>query len=62
VDLVLSPQYDLRVVLVHDGLYGRNHLYSYVRYKGAWWKTVEYKVSEVRHFDIHLGDSLSFQF
>ncbi|KZT72928.1 hypothetical protein DAEQUDRAFT_808891 [Daedalea quercina L-15889] len=40
-------RYDLRVVLVHDGLYGRKHLYSYVKDKGTWWKTQDYIVSEV---------------
>ncbi|KAI0364511.1 hypothetical protein BV20DRAFT_1107189 [Pilatotrama ljubarskyi] len=40
-------QYDLRAVIVHDGLFGRSHLYSYVKYKGKWWKTVDYVVTEV---------------
>ncbi|OBZ66914.1 hypothetical protein A0H81_13252 [Grifola frondosa] len=40
-------RYDLRVVLVHDGQYGRNHLYSYVKQRGTWWKTVDYTVTEV---------------
>ncbi|OCH87159.1 hypothetical protein OBBRIDRAFT_827877 [Obba rivulosa] len=40
-------RYDLRVVLVHDGLYGRSHLYSYVKQKDKWWKTVDYLVTEV---------------
>ncbi|TFY81122.1 hypothetical protein EWM64_g2892 [Hericium alpestre] len=40
-------QYDLRVVLVHDGLPGRNHLYSYVQHLDRWWKTVDYTVTEV---------------
>lgn len=40
-------QYDLRVVLVHDGFHGRSHLYSYVKHKGVWWKTVDYVVTEV---------------
>ncbi|TFY68606.1 hypothetical protein EVJ58_g910 [Rhodofomes roseus] len=40
-------RYDLRVVLVHDGLYGRKHLYSYVKEKGMWWKTQDYIVTEV---------------
>ncbi|KAI8972449.1 hypothetical protein BD414DRAFT_560365 [Trametes punicea] len=41
-------RYDLRAVIVHDGLFGRSHLYSYVKYKGKWWKTVDYMVTEVR--------------
>ncbi|CDO71510.1 hypothetical protein BN946_scf184910.g9 [Trametes cinnabarina] len=40
-------RYDLRAVIVHDGLYGRSHLYSYVKSKGKWWKTVDYVVTEV---------------
>ncbi|KAI1792356.1 hypothetical protein LXA43DRAFT_1060642 [Ganoderma leucocontextum] len=40
-------RYDLRAVLVHDGLYGRNHLYSYVKHKGQWWKTLDYSVTKV---------------
>ncbi|KZT08631.1 uncharacterized protein LAESUDRAFT_811244 [Laetiporus sulphureus 93-53] len=50
-------RYDLRVVLVHDGLYGRNHLYSYVKHKNAWWKTVDYAVTEVSE-DTVLNDSI----
>ncbi len=42
-----ATQYDLRVVIVHDGLYGRNHLYSYVKQNGEWWKTVDYAVTKV---------------
>ncbi|KAI0962288.1 hypothetical protein AcV7_001167 [Taiwanofungus camphoratus] len=40
-------RYDLRVVLVHDGLFGRSHLYSYVKHNDTWWKTVDYAVTEV---------------
>ncbi|TBU42983.1 hypothetical protein BD309DRAFT_922591 [Dichomitus squalens] len=40
-------RYDLRAVLVHDGLYGRSHLYSYVKHKGQWWKTLDYHVTKV---------------
>ncbi|KAH8083351.1 hypothetical protein BXZ70DRAFT_958549 [Cristinia sonorae] len=40
-------RYDLRFVIVHDGLYGRNHLYSYVNQRGQWWKTVDYHVTQV---------------
>ncbi|KAI0357849.1 hypothetical protein OH77DRAFT_1583695 [Trametes cingulata] len=40
-------QYDLRAVIVHDGLFGRSHLYSYVKCKGKWWKTMDYMVTEV---------------
>ena len=40
-------QYDLRAVLVHDGLYGRSHLYSYIKHKGQWWKTLDYHVTKV---------------
>ncbi|KAJ7039735.1 hypothetical protein C8F04DRAFT_277914 [Mycena alexandri] len=39
--------YDLRSVLVHTGLPGRKHIYSYVHDKGVWWKTVDYTVTEV---------------
>ncbi|KAI0329993.1 hypothetical protein GY45DRAFT_1412263 [Cubamyces sp. BRFM 1775] len=48
-------RYDLRAVIVHDGLFGRSHLYSYVKYKGKWWKTVDYTVSEVNE-DVVLND------
>ncbi|KAL1939454.1 hypothetical protein VTO73DRAFT_10010 [Trametes versicolor] len=48
-------QYDLRAVIVHDGLFGRSHLYSYVKYKGKWWKTVDYVVTEVPE-DVVLND------
>ncbi|KAJ7770452.1 hypothetical protein B0H16DRAFT_1306638 [Mycena metata] len=39
--------YDLRSVLVHTGLPGRKHIYSYVHDKGVWWKIVDYTVTEV---------------
>lgn len=31
---------------MHDGVYGRNHLYSYVNDNGTWWKTVDWVVTE----------------
>ncbi|THH02020.1 hypothetical protein EW026_g774 [Hermanssonia centrifuga] len=40
-------KYDLRVVIVHDGVYGRSHLYSYVKQKGIWWKTLDSVVAAV---------------
>ncbi|KII90148.1 hypothetical protein PLICRDRAFT_174928 [Plicaturopsis crispa FD-325 SS-3] len=55
-------RYDLRVVFVHDGLFGRKHLYSYVQDQGKWWKTVDSLVDEVSEetvlndqSGIHLG-------
>ncbi|KAJ7131562.1 hypothetical protein C8R43DRAFT_1024703 [Mycena crocata] len=47
--------YDLRAVLVHTGLPGRKHIYSYVFDKGTWWKTVDYMVTEVTE-DVVLSD------
>ncbi|KAJ7476769.1 hypothetical protein FB451DRAFT_247238 [Mycena latifolia] len=47
--------YDLRAVLVHTGLPGRKHIYSYVQDKGTWWKTVDYTVTEVSE-DLVLSD------
>jgi len=32
---------------MHDGVYGRNHLYSYVNDNETWWKTVDWVVTEV---------------
>ncbi|KDQ64316.1 hypothetical protein JAAARDRAFT_187660 [Jaapia argillacea MUCL 33604] len=48
-------RYDLRVVLVDDGVLGRKHLYSYVKYVGKWWKTVDDIVTEVTE-DVVLND------
>lgn len=31
---------------MHDGMYGRTHLYSYVNDNGTWWKTVDWAVTE----------------
>jgi hypothetical protein len=31
---------------MHDGVYGRSHLYSYVNDSGTWWKTVDWVVEE----------------
>ncbi|KAI0340340.1 hypothetical protein BDW22DRAFT_1360280 [Trametopsis cervina] len=58
---LVSPElqrhrYDLRAVLMHDGLYGRNHLYTYTKYKGAWWKAMEYDIHEVSE-DVVLNDN-----
>lgn len=41
-------QYDLRVVFLHDGLYGRKHLYSYVRDRNKWWKIADTTIERVR--------------
>jgi hypothetical protein len=35
------------VVFIHDGIFGRKHLYSYVEDKGKWWKTFDSAVTEV---------------
>ncbi|KAI6014460.1 hypothetical protein PISMIDRAFT_26984 [Pisolithus microcarpus 441] len=40
-------RYDLRVVFMHDGLYGRKHLYCYVRDKGQWWKIADSLIEQV---------------
>lgn len=40
-------KYTLRVVLMHDGMIGRKHLYSYVNNRGTWWKTLDHDVSQV---------------
>ena len=32
---------------MHDGVYGRSHLYSYVNDNGTWWKTLDWVVTEV---------------
>ncbi|KAJ7510628.1 hypothetical protein B0H11DRAFT_2215383 [Mycena galericulata] len=50
-----SHPYDLRAVLVHTGLPGRKHIYSYVYDKGSWWKTVDYTVTEVTE-DLVMSD------
>jgi len=48
-------RYDLRAVLVHDGLLGRKQIYSYVQDKGTWWKSIDTAVTEVPE-DIVLAD------
>jgi hypothetical protein len=35
---------------MHDGVYGRNHLYSYVNDNDKWWKTVDWVVTEASDF------------
>jgi len=40
-------KYDLRVVLMHDGLKGRKHVYSYVHHDDVWWKIVGHTVTKV---------------
>ncbi|KAF9224715.1 hypothetical protein BS17DRAFT_751550 [Gyrodon lividus] len=55
-------RYDLRVVFMHDGLYGRKHLYSYVHDKSSWWKIADSSIEKVSeevvlndHAGLHLG-------
>ncbi|KAK0469256.1 uncharacterized protein EV420DRAFT_1493348 [Desarmillaria tabescens] len=49
--------YDLRAVLMHDGLPGRKHVYLYTQDAGGiWWKTVDTVVTEVPEEDV-LRDS-----
>ncbi|KZP04592.1 hypothetical protein FIBSPDRAFT_1054581 [Athelia psychrophila] len=55
-------EYNLRAVLVHDGLFGRKSLYSYVQDQGKWWKTIDASVTEVTEVTVltdptglHLG-------
>ncbi|KAF5348037.1 hypothetical protein D9758_010059 [Tetrapyrgos nigripes] len=49
--------YELRAVLVHTGLSGRKHIYSYVQdTQCRWWKTVDYTVSQVSEEEV-LGDT-----
>ncbi|KDQ12439.1 hypothetical protein BOTBODRAFT_189177 [Botryobasidium botryosum FD-172 SS1] len=38
--------FNLCSVLVHDGLPGRNHVFSYIRSSGKWWKSVDHTVTE----------------
>jgi len=55
-------RFNLCSVLVHDGLPGRNHLFSYIRSSGKWWKCVDHTVTEVSEqtvlndtIGLHLG-------
>ncbi|KAI5120397.1 hypothetical protein M0805_000176 [Coniferiporia weirii] len=45
--LLQKHRYDLRAVLVHDGLFGRNHIHSFVQHDGKWWRTQDSSVVEV---------------
>ncbi|KAG9102524.1 hypothetical protein FRC07_010216 [Ceratobasidium sp. 392] len=54
-ELTTMP-YDLRAVIIHDGLLGRAHLFSYVRRADKWWKVVDSTVSEVSEETV-LSDS-----
>jgi len=42
-----QKKYDLRAVLMHDGLKGRKHVYSYINHDGEWWKIVNYTATKV---------------
>ncbi|EUC61380.1 ubiquitin carboxyl-terminal hydrolase [Rhizoctonia solani AG-3 Rhs1AP] len=48
--------YDLQAVVIHDGLLGRTHMFSYVRHNGKWWKVVDDDVTEASEETV-LGDS-----
>ncbi|KIJ59889.1 hypothetical protein HYDPIDRAFT_99805 [Hydnomerulius pinastri MD-312] len=61
-DELQQVRYDLRVVFMHDGLYGRKHLYSYVHDKSSWWKIADLVIEQVTedvvlndHTGLHLG-------
>jgi len=42
-------QYDLRAVLMSDGIPGRDHTYAYLRgYDGNWYKSLDATMTEVR--------------
>jgi len=34
-------------VLMHDGLKGRKHVYSYIKHDDAWWKVVDHTTTKV---------------
>ncbi|KAG8705875.1 hypothetical protein FRC08_001402, partial [Ceratobasidium sp. 394] len=53
---LMTIPYDLRAVVIHDGLLGRAHLFSYVRRADKWWKVVDATVTEVTE-DTVLSDS-----
>ncbi|KAG9094287.1 hypothetical protein FRC06_010961 [Ceratobasidium sp. 370] len=53
---LMTIPYDLRAVVIHDGLLGRAHLFSYVRRADKWWKVVDATVSEVTE-DTVLNDT-----
>ncbi|QRV98642.1 ubiquitin carboxyl-terminal hydrolase [Ceratobasidium sp. AG-Ba] len=54
---LMNLPYDLRAVLIHDGLLGRSHLFSYVKKADKWWKVVDANVTEVTE-EVVLGDSV----
>jgi hypothetical protein len=47
---------------MHDGVYGRSHLYSYVNDNGTWWKTVDWVVTEASDVTSALSDRKDSQF
>jgi len=54
-------RYDLRAVLVHDGQFGRSHIYSYTYDKEKWWLTNDQEVHEV-HEDLVLNDTAGLHY
>ncbi|KAG8744066.1 hypothetical protein FRC10_010851 [Ceratobasidium sp. 414] len=63
---LMTMPYDLRAVVIHDGLLGRAHLFSYVRRADKWWKVVDATVTEVTEetvlndtAGVHLGAGAS---
>ncbi|CCO32516.1 hypothetical protein BN14_06576 [Rhizoctonia solani AG-1 IB] len=53
---VLKDIEDKLAVVFHDGLLGRAHIFSYIRYNGKWWKVVDGDVTEASEETV-LGDS-----
>lgn len=46
--MILYFQYNLRAVLMHDGLYGPKNMYAYLYSNGNWFKSVWDEVIAVR--------------
>jgi len=48
IDALKKNPYDLRAVLMSDGIPGRDHTYAYIRgYDGKWYKSLDATVTEV---------------
>ncbi|KAF8684906.1 hypothetical protein RHS04_00971 [Rhizoctonia solani] len=59
----------LAAVVIHDGLLGRAHIFSYIRYNDKWWKIVDDDVTEASEetvlsdsSGVHLGSGAFLMF
>lgn len=50
-------RYDLKAVLMHDGLSGPEHVWAYVQHEERWWRVCQGEAQEVRNLQIMFANA-----